>query len=621
MKNLGRILKYLVPYWKKAVLNVLFNLLSVVFGLFSVVMAIPFLGIIFENKTFPDPSTVFGQTIADKLHDHVVGFKFSAQYFMKEFQDYLSNIKDIYGAERALLIVGIVIIIMTLLKTLLRYLAMYYMAPIRNGVPRDIRDKVFNKILRLPLSFYSNERKGDIMARMTSDVQEIEMSLVSSIEMLVRDPLTIIIYLSALFYMSYSLTLFVLILLPVSGYFIGRLGKTLKKTSMKGQRRIGILLSIMEETLGGLRIVKAFNAEEKMRRRFSSTNSFYTRLMVKMFRRRFLASPLSEFLGTILMVIIMWYGGSLVLGDSGTLKSQELIAYLLLFYMIIPHAKSFSTAYYNIQKGLASADRINVVLDAEEVIFEAKNPLSISEFEDSIEYRNVSFKYNKDLVLDNINLKIYKGQSIAFVGQSGAGKSTLADLLPRFYDTISGEVLIDGKNIRDLKLDDLRNLLGIVTQEAILFNDSFFNNIAFSNEKATESEVIAAAKVANSHEFIIETPLKYYTNIGDRGNKLSGGQRQRISIARAVLKNPPIMIFDEATSSLDTESEKLVQDALNKLMLNRTSIIIAHRLSTIVQADLICVLHEGKIVETGKHDELLKINGYYKRLHDLQVFS
>ncbi|MFH2141944.1 MAG: ABC transporter ATP-binding protein [Bacteroidota bacterium] len=606
MKNIGKILRYLIPYWKKATMNVLFNLLSVVFGLFSVAMAIPFLGIIFGNNAPVDKPS---------------GFELTLESLLDNFQYFLSDIKEKNGAETALLIVGGAVIVMTLFKTLFTYIAMYNLAPIRNGVPRDLRNKLFGKILRLPISYFSNERKGDIMSRMTTDVQEIEWSLVSSIEMIIRDPLTILIYLSALFYLSFNLTLFVIILLPVSGYMIGRIGKSLRKTSMKGQRRIGTLMSIMDETIGGLRIIKAFNAENKIKQRFESVNNFYTRLMIKMFRRRYLASPLSEFLGTILIVVIMWYGGTLVLGGVSELTSEKLIAYLLMFYMIIPPAKSFSTAYYNIQKGMASADRINEVLDAEETIVEKENAVSLEGFKDSIEYRNVSFKYQENMVLKNINLTIKKGMTVALVGQSGAGKTTMADLLPRFYDVTEGSVLIDGIDIRDIKMNDLRKQMGIVTQEAILFNENFHNNIAFGNDDIPESEVIAAAKVANAHDFIMETTRGYHTNIGDRGIKMSGGQRQRVSIARAVLKNPPIMILDEATSSLDTESEKLVQDALYKLMENRTSIVIAHRLSTVVDADLICVMHEGKIVETGKHNELMKLNGYYKKLNDLQIFS
>ncbi len=604
MKNIGRILKYLRPYKLQVALNVIFNLLSVVFGLFAIAAIIPFLSIIFTpDEVIPPPGE----------------FEISSDYIMGYFKHLVWQIKVESSPANALIFIGIAMIGMTFFKTLFKYIAMYNLAPIRNGVPRDIRQKLFHKILCLPLSFFSNEKKGDIMARMSGDVQEIEWSLVSSIEMLIRDPLTIIITLTALFVMSFKLTLFVLILLPLSGLLIGFIGKNLRKTSLKGQRRLGVIVSITEETLGGLRIVKAFNAEKRVQRRFESTNNFYTRLMIKMFRRRYIANPLSEFLGTIVMVMIMWYGGKVVF--DGEMSSGALIAYMAVFYTVIGPAKSFSTAYYNIQKGLASADRINEILNAEESIKEKKDAVPVSSFNDCIEYRNVSFKYEDTFVLKDINLKIKKGMTVALVGQSGSGKSTMADLLPRFYDATEGQVLIDGISVRDLKIKHLRNLMGNVNQEPILFNDSFFNNIAFGTDSVKKEEVIAAAKVANAHEFIVETKMGYYTNIGDRGTKLSGGQRQRISIARAVLKNPPIMILDEATSSLDTESEQIVQEALNNLMQNRTSLVIAHRLSTIVKADLICVMHEGKIVEQGKHDELLKLNGYYKKLHDLQIFE
>ena len=456
---------------------------------------------------------------------------------------------------------------------------------------------------------------------MTSDVQEIEWSIISSLEMIFRDPVSIVIYLGALFFMSTNLTLFVIVLLPLSGIIIGRLGKKLRKKSFIAQTKMGFLLSIIEETLGGLRIIKAFNAETKTSDKFYTENNSYTRVMTSMLRRRDLASPLSEFLGTAVMVIIMWYGSSIVLTDKSALTSQEFIGYLMLFYLLIAPVKSFSTALYNIQKGMASADRIDAILLSKQEIKEKSNAKSIKDFSSSIEYKNVTFSYIKDKVLKDINIKIEKGKKIALVGQSGSGKSTLVDLLPRFYDVSKGDILIDDLSVKDYKIFDLRNLMGNVNQESILFNDTVFNNIAFGVDNATQEQVIDAAKVANAHEFIEKMPEKYQTNIGDRGSKLSGGQRQRISIARAVLKNPPIMILDEATSALDTESERLVQDALENLMKNRTSIVIAHRLSTVVNVDEIYVLQDGVIIEKGKHNDLIKIDGAYKRLYELQSFS
>ncbi len=606
MNKIKTLFVYLKPFKKNVFFNIFFNLLSVIFSLFSVATAIPLLGIIFNTQ---------------ELVTHVDKFHLSTESIMQYFQFYLSKIIIEHGPGTALLFVGSVSVVMTFFKVLFLYLGNYNMAPIRNGIPQIIRNQLFDKVLRLPLSYFSNEKKGDIMSRMTSDVQEVEVSLVSSIQMLFRDPITIIIYLGTLFWMSYQLTLFVLILLPVSGLIIGRIGKSLKNTSLKGQKRMGVLISIMDETLAGIRVIKAFNAEKKVQRRFHSINSFYTRIMTKMFRRRFLASPLSEFLGTVVMMSILIYGGNLVLSSEGNMTSQEFMGYLIMFYLIIAPSKSFSTAYYNVQKGLASAERINQILSAEEKITEKPDAQEKPDFIDKIEYKNVSFKYDKDKVLDNINLTIKKGQMIAFVGQSGSGKTTLVDLLPRFYDCTEGDILIDNTNIKDLKIKSLRQLMGNVNQIPILFNDSFYNNIAFGYENAPEKDVINAAKVANAHDFIITTKNGYYTNIGDGGNKLSGGQRQRISIARAVLKNPPILILDEATSALDTESEQLVQKALNKLMTNRTSLVVAHRLSTIKNADLICVIHDGKIVEQGKHDELLQKNGYFKKLYDLQMFK
>ncbi|TVR72184.1 MAG: ATP-binding cassette domain-containing protein [Marinilabiliales bacterium] len=606
MKNIGKILRFLIPYWKKGTLNITLNLLSALFALFSVTIAIPFLGILFQNEP---AMTSVGE------------FEYTLESVRQHFNYFISNMITDHGPVRALMFLSLLIIIMSFGKNLFHYLAMYYLAPIRNGVVKDIRNQIYDKVLVLPLSYFSETRKGDVIARMTGDVQEIETSIVSSLEMLFRDPFQIIIYLGALFYMSTSLTFFVLVLLPVSGFIIGRLGRTLRQTSLKGQKKMGVLLSMIEETLGGLRIIKAFNAENKMRNRFRGTNMLYTRIMVKMQRRRSLASPVSEFLGTIVMITIMVFGATLVLADASDLNSQEFIGYLMLFYLIIAPSKSFSTAMYNVQKGLASVERVQDVLDAGNNIIEKPGAVAIEEFSGSIEYRNVYFSYDHHDVLRDINLVIEKGKTVALVGQSGSGKSTMADLLPRFYDVRQGDILIDGKSIRDYRISDLRGLMGNVNQDPILFNDSFFNNIAFGVDHATEQDVVNAAKVANAHDFIMASKHGYYTKTGDRGSKMSGGQRQRISIARAVLKNPPIMILDEATSALDTESERLVQDALFRLMKNRTSLVIAHRLSTIQFADEICVLHEGQIVERGKHANLLALNGYYRKLHDMQYFT
>ncbi len=606
MKKFSKILRYIIPYWPKALLSVTLNLFGIMFSLFSLSLIIPFLGILFNTQ--------------DIVHQSVP-LTFSAESIITNFKYLLSQVIIEYGKVSALVFVSLIVVVATLLKNGFLYMSAYYLSPIRNGVIKDIRNELFAKILELPLGFFSDERKGDIISRMTADVNEIEVSIIRSLDLFFREPMMIIVYLGSLIFMSPQLTLFVAILLPVSGIVIGRIGRSLRKTSFKGQRRMGILLSIIDETLGGLRIIKAFNAENKMNQRFQSTNSFYARLMIKMWRRRDLASPLSEFLGISVMVLVMWYGGTLVLNHQGSLSPEGFIGYLAIFSQLINPAKSFTTAYYNVLKGMASSDRIDAILSAENNIKEKPDAVTISDFKEAIEYRNVSFKYDRDEVLKNINLRIEKGKTVALVGQSGSGKSTLADLLPRFYDVMEGEILIDGVNIKDYKIKDLRNLMGNVNQESILFNDSFYNNIAFSADFVKEADIIHAAKVANAHDFIEATRYGYYSNVGDRGGKLSGGQRQRVSIARAVLKNPPILILDEATSALDTESERLVQDALFKLMENRTSLVIAHRLSTVQHADEICVLHEGEIIERGKHDELIAKNGVYKKLHDLQMFS
>lgn len=606
MKNFNKIIKYLAPFKREALLSILFTFLSAVFSLFSLTMVAPFLKVL------------FGET---ELVSEPVAIKLSTESIITNFNYVLSQIIINKGKIYALIFVGVMVVAGTLFRNLFAYLSKYFLVPIRTGIVRDLRNKIYKKVLILPLGYFTEERKGDLMARMAQDVQEIEFSVIRSLEMVFRDPIMIIIFLTGLFIMSYKLTIFVLILLPVSGIIIGRIGKSLRSTSMEGQRKLGLIMSVFEETISGLRIIKAFNAEDKMKSRFESTNKLFTRLTQKVFYRQQLASPLSEFLGVLVMVVVLWYGGIMVLGENETLAASVLITYLVVFSQLINPVKAVTNAYYNILKGLASSDRIDHILNAEISIRETDNPIELKGFNHSITYKNVSFRYEKEFVLKDANLTIEKGRTVALVGRSGSGKSTFVDLIPRFIDATEGEILIDGINIKQLKLQDLRRLLGIVSQQSILFNDTFFNNIAFGITDATEEQVIAAARVANAHEFIIETENGYYTNIGEGGGKLSGGQRQRISIARAVLKNPPILILDEATSSLDTESELLVQDAIIKLMKNRTSIVIAHRLSTIKHSDIIVVIDDGRIVEVGTHDDLIKIKGgTYKNLHQLQMY-
>ena len=516
------------------------------------------------------------------------------------------------------------VVIMFFLKNLTRYLAMYFLVPIRNGVVRDIRRDVYHKILRLPIGYFTDERKGDMMARMTNDVQEVEWGIMNSLEAAFREPLNIIVFLITMFTMSSELTTFVLVLLPIAGLIIGRIGKSLKKKSAQAQEKMGELLSNIEETLGGLRIIHAFTAEKSASKKFGGLNNQHYSLMNKIGRRRDLASPVSEFLGTLVMTVVMYFGGLLVLGSDSKLEPSEFIAFIAIFSQVITPAKSLTTAWYNIQKGLASSERIYKILDAEVLVKDPEHPAEAKPFSDKIHFDGISFSYIKEdgkSVLKNISLEIPKGKTVALVGQSGSGKTTLADMLPRYYDVDTGKITIDGVNIKDMRVADLRGLMGIVTQESILFNDTVFNNISFGMENASEEEVIAAAKIANANDFITAMSDGYQTTIGDRGSKLSGGQRQRLSIARAVLKNPPILILDEATSALDTESERLVQEALINLMKQRTTLVIAHRLSTIVHADEIIVMQSGEIVERGTHQELLNKNGYYKRLFDLQTFS
>lgn len=606
MKKLLKVLAYVKPYWPQAGISVLFNIFSTFFGLFSLMMAMPFLGILFGTSP-----------IIDVKPEHLT---FDLKSLEAYFNYYVSQLIVTHSKAYGLAFISAIVVVFSLLKNLFRYFSLYFLATVRNGVIRDIRNRLFEKLIELPIGFYSDERKGDIISKMTSDVGEIEVSVMRSLEMLFRDPIAIIVYLGFLFFMSFNLTLFVLILLPITGALIGWVGKSLRSTSFKGQKKLGVLMSVVEETISGMRIIKAFNAGDKMNKRFQQVNNHFTNLMIKMWRRRDMANPMSEFLGSLVMVILMLYGGSLVLNGNSDLAPQAFMGYLIVFSQIIAPAKSFSTAYYNVQKGMASIDRINEILLAENPIKEKENAVEIKEFKDKIEIKDLWFKYEDEYVLKNINLTIEKGKTVALVGQSGSGKSTLVDLLPRFWDIQEGDILFDGISIKDLKIADLRGLMGNVNQEPILFNDTFFNNIAFGVESATIEEVIEAAKVANAHDFIMKYENGYYTNIGDRGNKLSGGQRQRISIARAVLNNPPILILDEATSALDTESERLVQDALFKLMKNRTSVVIAHRLSTIVAADEICVMQKGEIIEQGTHAELIAKNGVYSKLQKMQSF-
>ena len=605
MKDFLKVLKrYIPPYKKYLFLNFLYNVLAAFFAVFSVVMIIPILEIILLQS-----DTVY---VLKPWEPNLDVLKNNLYY-------YITFLKTEHGPGLALLFIGTFLIIGTLFKVLFTYLASYTSIGIRNGVVKDIRNQIYRKIIVLPLGFFSNERKGDIIARSTGDVQEVENSVMSSLDMFLKNPILIIVFLSTMLVMSYQLTLFVFAVLPVAGTIIGRVGKSLRKTSSEGQTKMGQILGTIEETLSGLRIIKAFNAEKRMRSKFDNEIEEFRQIQNKLMRRREMASPLSEFLGTIVIVVVVWFGGVLILNSSSGLSPATFLAYLGIFYQIIAPSKAFSRAMYNINKGMAAMDRIDKILNANISIQEKPDAKPIKKFSETIEYKNVSFGYNDQTeVLKNVSLNIPKGKTIALVGQSGGGKTTFVDLLPRFYDVSKGGIFIDGTDIRDLKLFDLRELMGNVNQEAILFNDTIYNNIAFGVENTTKEKVMEAAKIANAHDFIMASENGYDTFIGDRGSKLSGGQRQRLSIARAILKNPSILILDEATSALDTESERLVQDALDKLMKNRTSLVIAHRLSTIRNADLICVFHEGKIVETGTHNELIAKGGIYNKLHSLQ---
>ncbi len=606
MNYFKKILRFARPYKSYAILNIIFNVLYSIFNVLSIIIFIPTLGILFSTQ-----EKVAQAPIYDGLGN--------LQAYLTDSLNYYLTVKvDQEGPVAALVFICITSIIIFFLKNAFRYAAMYVLAFLRTGMVKDIQDKLYHKTLDLQLGYFTETRKGDLLARMTSDVKEIEGSIINSLEALAREPITIIIVLVSMLAISPQLTLFVFIFLPIAGFLISVVGKRLKAQSLEAQQETGTFLSFLEETLGALKIIKGFNAEERLSTKFTDSTSRFKKIMTAVLQRKGLASPFSEFLGVTVVITVLWYGGSLVLGNKSTLTPQEFMGYIGLFYTIINPVKSITTVNYNIKKGNASAERIFEVLDKENTIKENANALTINGLTDNLTLRDISFKYEEEWVLKNFNLKVNKGHTIALVGQSGSGKSTIANLVTRFYDVNEGEILIDGTNIKNITKKSLRGLMGLVTQDSILFNDSVKNNIALGKENATDEAIMEAAKIANAHDFIMELPNGYDTNIGDSGNKLSGGQKQRLSIARAVLKNPPIMILDEATSALDTESERLVQDALEKMMRNRTSIVIAHRLSTIQNADSIVVLHKGDIMEQGTHEELMKSAKGYKKLVEMQ---
>ena len=608
MKEFFKILRRFVPPYKHYLaLNIIFNILAAVLTLFSFAIIIPILEMLFQIK---DVSYEY-MAMADGDAKDVI---------INNFYYYTQVVIQRWGASAALAMLATLLVIMTALKTGVTYLSSYFIVPMRSGIVRDIRNFVYDKITALPISFFTSERKGDVMARMSGDVAEIENSIMASLDMMFKNPVMIIVCLGMMIAISWQLTVFVLVLLPLAGLVMGRVGKRLKRKSLEGQQQWGTLMSNIEETLGGLRIIKAFNAEDKVKKRFHRENDIFFNISNKVARRQSLAHPMSEFLGTAAIAIVLWFGGTLILNGMSSINAASFIYYMVIFYSIINPAKDLSKAMYAIQKGLASMERVDKILNADNPIKDPENPKEISKLRGEISYNDITFSYGSNTVIHNVSLNIPAGATVALVGQSGSGKSTMADLIPRFYDVDSGSITIDGIDVRDLRVHDLRSFMGNVNQEAILFNDSFYNNITFGVKEATMEQVIEAAKIANAHEFIIESEQGYDTNIGDRGCRLSGGQRQRLSIARAILKNPPILILDEATSALDSESEHLVQEALDRLMQDRTTLVIAHRLSTIKNADMICVMHEGRIVESGTHDQLLALSRYYKRLVDMQKF-
>ena len=614
MKEFFKVLKrYIPPYKKMLLLSLIFTFVSAILNVFSFMIIIPILQILFKIEDTSNVTFIqWSEMNSDNIQEVAIN---NANY-------YLNTFIESYGASMTLLLLGVFLIVMTLLKTASYFGSSASIIPLRTGVVRDIRTQLYDKVLSLPLGFFSKERKGDIIARMSGDVVEVENSIAGSIDMLIKNPIYIVIYFTTLIYISWELTLFTITVFPVLGWIMGLVGRKLKQKSLLAQAKLSETMSQMEETLGGLRIVKAFLAEKKMSGRFMKVSNELRNATMRVTMRQAMAHPVSEFLGTCVIVIVLWFGGTLILSDNSPISAPAFIYYLTILYSIINPLKEFSKASYNIPRGLASMERIDKILNSENPIFDKKDAVAIKSMEKGIELRNLSFSYDGEKsVLNDINLTIGKGKTVALVGQSGSGKSTLVDLIPRYYDIDKGEVLIDGVNVKDMTIKSLRSLIGNVNQEAILFNDTFYNNITFGVENATMEQVIEAAKIANAHDFIMATEHGYDTNVGDRGCLLSGGQRQRISIARAILKNPPILILDEATSALDTESERLVQEALERLMKTRTTIAIAHRLSTIKNADEICVLMEGRIVERGKHDELLQLNGVYKRLNDMQSLA